>query len=221
MRSGRVYACGYNATGQLGIGNTTNQSTFMQMGGGLGVDTNKHVIDIFPRGGYGQNCWFLLEDGSMYACGENNVGVQGRGSATANVSTPSAVSADLTWVSEIIAPHGDSGSYFQTMFIVHKNKEDRIARRNGWVYMTGSAYLSIGFYDYQSPISSPMCPALPNGVNGTIVMGSCSGRMGHSSTTNVAWQVLDKYGDMYNWGYDSSQQLGGEGNRYIPVKRTQ
>ena len=221
MRSGRVYAVGYNATGQLGNGNTTNQSTFVQMGGGLGVDTNKHVIDIFPRGGYGSNVWFLLEDGSMYACGSNSVGVHGRGSATSNISTPSATSADLTWVSEIIAPHGDSPSYFQTMFIVHKSKEDRIARRNGWIYMTGYPSYQIGFYDYQSPISSPMCPSLPNGVNGTIVQGSCSGKMGFSSSTTVAWQVLDKYGDMYNWGADSSEQLGGEGNRYIPVKRTQ
>ena len=221
MRSGRVYQCGYNAQGQLGNGNTTNQNVLIQVGGGLGVDTNKHVIDIFPRSGYGHNVWFLLEDGSLYACGDNSLGVQGRGNATASISTPSAVSADLTWVSEIIAPHGDSTGYYQTMFIVHKNKEDRIARRNGWIYMTGYASHSIGFYDYQSPISSPMCPALPNGVNGTIVQGSCSGMMGFGATTTVAWQVLDKYGDMYNWGYDSSQQLGGEGNRYIPVKRTQ
>jgi len=221
MRSGRVYAVGRNNYGQLGNGNTTDQSTFVQMGGGLGVDANKHVIDIFPRGGYGSNVWFLLEDGSMYACGENAVGVQGRGNATANISTPSATSAELTWVSEIIAPHGDSGGYYQTMFIVHKSKADRIARKNGWIYMTGYAGYQIGFYDYQSPISSPMCPALPNGVNGTIVQGSCSGKMGFSSGTTVAWQVLDKYGDMYNWGNDSSQHLGGEGNRYIPVKRTQ
>jgi alpha-tubulin suppressor-like RCC1 family protein len=221
MRSGRVYQCGYNAQGQLGNGNTTNQTTLTQVGGGLGVDTNKHVIDIFPRSGYGHNVWFLLEDGSLYACGDNSLGVHGRGSVTTSISTPSAVSADLTWVSEIIAPHGDSPSYYQTMFIVHKNKEDRIARRNGWIYMTGYAALSIGFYDFQSPISSPMCPALPNGVNGTIVMGSCSGVTGFSSSHTPAWQVLDKYGDMYNWGYDSSQQLGGEGNRYIPVKRTQ
>jgi hypothetical protein len=107
------------------------------------------------------------------------------------------------------------------MFIVHKNKEDRIARRNGWIYMTGYAGYTIGYYDYQSPISSPMCPALPNGVNGTIVQGSCSGVTGHSSTVSVGWQVLDKYGDMYHWGSDSSSQLGGEGDRYIPVKRTQ
>ena len=221
MRSGRVYQCGYNNYGQLGNGNVTNQTTLTQVGGGLGVDTNKHVIDIFPRSGYGHNVWFLLEDGSMYACGGNQLGVHGRGSATTSISTPTAVSADLTWVSEIIAPHGDNPSYYQTMFIVHKNKEDRIARRNGWIYMTGYAAFSIGFYDFQSPISSPMCPSLPNGVNGTIVMGSCSGYTGFSTGHIPAWQVLDKYGDMYNWGYDSSQQLGGEGNRYIPVKRTQ
>ena len=221
MRSGRVYQCGYNGQGQLGNGNTTNQTTLTQVGGGLGTDSGKHVIDIFPRSGYGHNVWFLLEDGSMYACGDNSLGVQGRGSATTSISTPSAVSADLTWVSEIIAPHGDSTSYYQTMFIVHKNKEDRIARRNGWIYMTGYAGYTIGYYDYQSPISSPMCPALPNGVNGTIVQGSCSGVTGHSSTVSVGWQVLDKYGDMYHWGSDSSSQLGGEGDRYIPVKRTQ
>lgn len=221
MRSGRVYAVGRNNFGQLGNGNTTQQTTFVQMGGGLGVDTNKRVIDIFPRGGYGANVWFLLEDGSMYACGENAVGVHGRGNATANISTPSAVSADLTWVSEIIAPHMTSGGYYMTMFIVHKSKADRIARKNGWVYMTGYAGYQIGFYNFASPVSSPMCPALPNGVNGTIVQGSCSGETGNGASVTVAWQVLDKFGDMYNWGNDSSQQMGGEGNRYVPVRRTQ
>lgn len=221
MRSGRVYACGNNDYGQLGNGNTTNQSTFIQVGGGLGVDTNKHVIDIFPRGGYGQNVWFLLEDGSMYACGQNGTGVHGRGTASETFSTPSAVSADLTYVSEIIAPHMTSGGYFQAMFIVHKTIEDRIARRNGWIYMTGYGSFHIGLYNYQAPTSSPMCPSLPNGVNGTIVMGSCSGETGNGGSVTVAWQVLDKFGDMYNWGSDDAQQLGGEGDRYIPVKRSQ
>ena len=66
-----------------------------------------------------------------------------------------------------------------------------------------------------------MCPSLPNGVNGTIVMGSCSGETGNGGSVTVAWQVLDKFGDMYNWGSDDAQQLGGEGDRYIPVKRSQ
>lgn len=221
MRSGRVYMCGHNNTGQLGNGNTTNQSTLIQVGGGLGVDTNKHVIDIFPRGTYGNNTWFLLENGAMYACGQNALGIHGRGSTTANVSTPAAVSSNLTWVSEIIAPHGENGGYFQNMFIVHKTKADRIARKNGWVYMTGHPVLSIGFWNFPSPVSTPTPPQLPNGVNGTIIMGSVSGYTGHSTGYNAAWQVLDQYGDMYQWGYDTSQQIGGEGNRNIPIKRIQ
>jgi len=221
MRSGRVYMCGHNNTGQLGNGNLTNQSTLIQVGGGLGVDTNKHVIDIFPRGTYGNNTWFLLEDGSMYACGQNALGIHGRGSTTANVSTPAAVSSNLTWVSEIIAPHGENGGYFQNMFIVHKTKEDRMARKNGWVYMTGHQVLSIGFWNFPSPVSTPTPPQLPNGVNGTIIMGSVSGYTGHGTGHSAAWQVLDQYGDMYQWGYDISQQIGGEGNRNIPIKRIQ
>ena len=221
MRSGRVYMCGHNNTGQLGNGNTTNQSTLIQVGGGLGVDTNKHVIDIFPRGTYGNNTWFLLENGAMYACGQNALGIHGRGSTTANVSTPAAVSSNLTWVSEIIAPHGENGGYFQNMFIVHKTKADRIARKNGWVYMTGHPVLSIGFWNFPSPVSTPTPPQLPNGVNGTIIRGSVSGYTGHSTGYNAAWQVLDQYGDMYQWGYDTSQQIGGEGNRNIPIKRIQ
>ena len=213
--------CGHNNTGQLGNGNTTNQTTLTQVGGGLGVDTNKHVIDIFPRGTYGNNTWFLLEDGSMYACGQNALGIHGRGSTTANRSTPEAVSSNLTWVSEIIAPHGENGGYFQSMFIVHKTKADRIARKNGWVYMTGHPVLSIGFWNFPSPVSTPTPPQLPNGVNGTIIMGSVSGYTGHSTGYSAAFEVLDQYGDMYQWGYDASQKVGGEGNRNIPIKRIQ
>ena len=220
MASGRVYACGTNNYGQLGLGNTTTTIyTLTQVAGGLGTDDNKHVIDVFPRGYYPENVFFLTEDGSLYATGQNSVGVQGRGNTT-QTTTPLICNDKLKWVSEIYhAPAGSSGYYFMG-FMCHANKEDRIARRKGWFYITGVASYQCGFYNFPSPIVSPMSPAFPLGVNGTLIQANAQGYMGSSSSITVGWEVLDDNGDMYTWGSDSQGKISGnEGNLYVPAKR--
>jgi alpha-tubulin suppressor-like RCC1 family protein len=220
MASGRVYACGTNNYGQLGLGNTTTTIyTLTQVGGGLGTDTDKHVIDVFPRGYYPENVFFLTEDGSLYATGQNNSGVQGRGNAT-QTTTPLICDDKLKWVSEIYhAPAGTSAHYHMG-FMCHANKEDRIARRNGWFYITGMANYHCGFYNYPTPISSPMSPAFPLGVNGTLIQANVQGYMGSSTSSTHGWEVLDDNGDMYTWGVDTNGKISGnEGNLYVPAKR--
>jgi len=220
MASGRVYACGTNNYGQLGLGNTTTTIyTLTQVGGGLGTDTDKHVIDVFPRGYYPENVFFLTEDGSLYATGQNNPGVQGRGNVT-QTTTPLICSDKLKWVSEIYHCPAGTSSRYQMGFMCHANKEDRIARRNGWFYITGYGHYACGFYNHPSPISGPMSPAFPLGVNGTLVQANVHGYMGSSTSKTTSWEVLDENGDMYVWGEDSQGQTSGnEGNLYVPAKR--
>ena len=220
MASGRVYACGRNNYGQLGLGNTTSTIyTLTQVGGGLGTDSGKHVIDVFPRGHHPENVFFLTEDGSLYATGQNNPGVQGRGNVT-QTTTPLICNDKLKWVSEIYHAPAGSSAYYQMGFMCHANKEDRIARRNGWFYITGYGHYACGFYNFPSPISGPMSPAFPLGVNGTLIQANVHGYMGSSTSKSTSWEVLDENGDMYVWGEDSNGQTSGnEGNLYVPAKR--
>ena len=225
MASGRVYQCGYNSVGQLGNGNTTQQTTLVQVGGGIGTDANKHCIDVFPHGHYGSDVWYLMEDGKLFYSGGNWSGIGSIGNATTNISTPVECTSDLTWVSTITSCIGNTSTsymYGQALFMVHKTKEDRIARKNGWMYLSGYwSAVGPGWYDGVNPINSAKPPVFPQGVNGTFIQAMCNGNTGQGSGYNPSYFALDDKGDVYNWGYDSSQVLGGEGNRNIPVKRIQ
>lgn len=78
-QDGKIYACGYNGVGQLGLGDTTARSSWTEITyfTGLGVD----IVDI-QNTGYGdsgstgynlQNTLFLDSNGQMYGCGRNSL----------------------------------------------------------------------------------------------------------------------------------------------------
>ena len=68
---GTLWSCGWNNYGQLGLGDTTNRTTFTQ------VTTNAYNIkEIYC----GQNHTIMLKnDGTLWECGRNNVGQLGLG----------------------------------------------------------------------------------------------------------------------------------------------
>ena len=180
---------------------------------------------MFPHGHYGGDVWYLMEDGKLFYSGGNWNGIGSIGNNTQTISTPVECTSDLTWVSTITSCIGNSSTtykYGQALFMVHKTKEDRIARKNGWMYLSGY-YTTVGpgWYDGVTPINSAKPPVFPQGVNGTFIQAMACGNTGQSSGYTPTYFALDDKGDVYNWGYDNSQVLGGEGNRNIPVKRTQ
>jgi alpha-tubulin suppressor-like RCC1 family protein len=74
---GSVWAAGYNIWGQLGNGNTTNSSTFIQV-------IPSGVVAIAAGGGYSL---ILKTDGSVWATGRNYSGELGDGNAPTDSST--------------------------------------------------------------------------------------------------------------------------------------
>ncbi|WP_147566610.1 OmpL47-type beta-barrel domain-containing protein [Clostridium tyrobutyricum] len=94
MEDGSVYVYGGNYYGQLGIGNTTNQTTPVK----LSLSNVKNVIS-----NNSETTFFILEDGSVYACGNNMYGQLGIGNTT-NQTTP--VKLSLSNVKNVIADGG-------------------------------------------------------------------------------------------------------------------
>ena len=72
---GSVYACGYNASGQLGLGDTTDRTTFTQ----ITTNINNDVKQITCGGSH---TFILKNDDSLWSCGRNNTGQLGLGDTT-------------------------------------------------------------------------------------------------------------------------------------------
>jgi alpha-tubulin suppressor-like RCC1 family protein len=85
-----MWSWGSNDAGQLGIGNTTNQSSPVQIGA---LTTWLSIAG----GGYGHNL-AIKTDGTLWSWGRNTKGELGLGDTT-NRSSPVQIGALTTWLS--------------------------------------------------------------------------------------------------------------------------
>ena len=84
--NGTLWGCGYNANGQLGLGDTTNRNTFIQ------VTTNTNNIKSVHCGGY--HTFILKNDGTLWGTGYNNDGRLGLEDGTKNTFTQVTTNTD-------------------------------------------------------------------------------------------------------------------------------
>lgn len=96
----KILVAGYNGSGQLGNGNTTNQASFIDVtsawGGGTGKLLKKVIggfswIDGSNPVSLNASLGMLLDDGTntiFRICGDNAVGQLGNGSTSGSISTP-------------------------------------------------------------------------------------------------------------------------------------
>ena len=63
---GTLWGCGYNKYGQLGLGDTTNRTTFTQ------ITANADDIKLVYCGG--NHTFILKNDGTLWGCGYNAYG---------------------------------------------------------------------------------------------------------------------------------------------------
>ena len=104
--NGRVYAWGYNAWGQLGVGNTTNSSTPQLVKGVGGTGYLENIIDV-ACGGY--HCFALDSSGTVYAWGDNSSGAPIGDGTTSRRTTPVKVKGvgGTGYLSNIVAIGGE------------------------------------------------------------------------------------------------------------------
>ena len=94
IRSGEVWSCGYNGSGQLGLGNTTNQSTFQKING--------ITCAQLSLGGHNEtNVVCRQSDGSVRTWGYNAYGALGIGSTT-NANAPQTPSGFTGTASKVL-----------------------------------------------------------------------------------------------------------------------
>ena len=90
--NGTLWGCGKNDYGQLGLGDTTNRSTFTL----IGINTND-IKSVYCGGNY---TIILKNDGTLWGCGRNDYGQLGLGD-TANRSTFTIIGVNTNNVKSI------------------------------------------------------------------------------------------------------------------------
>ena len=89
---GTLWGCGYNYDGELGLGDTTNRTTFTQ------ITTNADNIKSVYCGGY--HTLILENDGTLWGCGLNAYGQLGLGDTT-NRSTFTQITTDTNDIKSV------------------------------------------------------------------------------------------------------------------------
>lgn len=183
--TGTVYGCGSNANGQLGNGNTTQQTSPVQCGTITGI-TQLSVSDS----GTLPHVVALKSDGTIYTWGANGNGQCGQGNTTTPINTPTAVS-------------GQTGiDYVKALGSVGSNGTTFIA---DGPTLKGCGYNGYGILGDASTTqrTSFVTPTLP-GSPGNIVEVAGSSSFGFA-------MVRDSLGNLYASGRNNNGQLG-QGN---------
>ena len=84
---GKLYAWGNNGSGQLGLGDTTQRTSPVQ----VGTDTDWQEAGVTAGGASA-----IKTNGTLWTWGENNSGALGKGNTT-TTNSPSQVGSDTDW----------------------------------------------------------------------------------------------------------------------------
>jgi alpha-tubulin suppressor-like RCC1 family protein len=180
--AGNVWACGYNAAGQLGVGDTTNRTTPTAISGAI-----SGVVDITIGASNQASVFLRTATGALYAAGYNGQGSLGLGDTT-NRSAFTLVSG-ITNVAEVWSTSNDNPG-----IAAHT-----VARlTNGDVYACGyNAYGQLGVGDTTNRTGFTKIASLANIVS----IGCSGGYYGYS------WAVSNT-GRLYTWGYNAQGVIG-------------
>jgi alpha-tubulin suppressor-like RCC1 family protein len=188
---GKVYACGNNGYGQLGLGDTTNRFTFNLLT--FFTTNGLTVSDIFVRSDrYNSYTGFyaLCSNGAVYACGYNGNGELGVGDV-ANRATPTLISGVFSGVKKIVA-----ANHYTFMLMT-----------NGNLYATGyNAYGTLGLGDTNSRTSFTLVSNLSNVADIFIQCGRYYAPSGWTAYGQAF--ALIGTGDLYGTGYNGNYNLG-------------
>ena len=220
---GTLWTWGKNTYGQLGLGNTTNYSSPKQ----VGALTNWSTVSIGGLNTYP----FLVAvktDGTLWACGRNNLGQLGLGNTT-SYSSPKQVGALTAWLKVAC------GHYYTmavktdgTMWAWGQNNSGQLGLGNLTNYsspkqvgaLTNWLNVSAGAYVTQSVKTDGTLWTWGNSSFGALGLGNTTGysspkQVGAltnwritSPNSNYSTYALKTNNELWTWGYNGSGQLG-------------
>jgi alpha-tubulin suppressor-like RCC1 family protein len=209
---GKIYGCGYNQQGQLGLGNTANVSSSVEL---PWAGTNP--ISVWNLGNTGGALIIQKSDAQVWVAGDNTSGQLGNGGTT-NITTAVQVAA---WLG------GNSNNRISTVV-------GGIRYQDSGGGTNGNAFISMLLRDTDTGATS----ILSSGYN-------AQGSVGNGSTTNVtvptapglgpytnivdyagvggnftSLYMINDVGEIRAWGYNGYGQLGigSTSNITVPIQ---
>ena len=179
---GSVWACGRNDRGQLGLNDNTNKNTFNQVTTNINNDVKQVVCG-------GWHTFILKNDGSVWACGDNQYGQLGLGNTT-NRNTFTQVTTNINNDVKQIA-----GGSWHTMII----KNDGSLWSCG---LNGNGRLGLCDTTQRTTFTQ-----VTTNINNDVKQVVCTGNLYTASTTGFSF-ILKNDGSLWSTGYNAHGQLG-------------
>jgi alpha-tubulin suppressor-like RCC1 family protein len=208
---GKLYAMGFNESGQLGDNSTTQRNSPVLVSN-LGLTDPTKVIDIWAYGArYGSGGFALTKNGQFWAWGQNANGQLGLGDTTSR-QAPGLVPG-VEHVSQVVSPttgisQATQYHYNNVLILRHATAADRIARKNGYPMTVGYGSAFIGTPNAANPTTAFKYVGLPPKYHGKIRRIACSGY--HDGTANAEQDAyaLAMDGTVFAWGPSANFSLG-------------
>jgi alpha-tubulin suppressor-like RCC1 family protein len=199
---GKVYGIGYNGFGQLGLGDTTNRSTWTEV---PGIGTNP--LSVWPLGSYSGITVAQKSDGTIVVAGYNGYGALGIGNTTNQNSFVTAAQWKLDNTSGTIRHIsygcGDNAAneLSNLTMVLDDGTKTTIRSSGNCSYGTIGNGLTTNF--------NITVTAAPAGVFNGPQSGSLRIRdMRRTGDGAGSIYVLNENNDLYSWGYNGYGQLG-------------
>ena len=188
--NGELYVWGDNSDGQLGIGNTDNQTKPIKVTGITGKIKELGTYTVYGLSIYGSSIYAITEDGSLYAWGNNYFSTLGLGDRV-DRNTPTKVN--------LPGKIKELRSYFNSVYALMEDSS---------LYTWGkNTHGRLGLGSNEEQISTP---TLVTGINGTI----------KELINDSSIYAITEDNSLYAWGSNDSGQLGvgDEVHKNIPTK---
>lgn len=195
--AGILYACGANASGQLGQGDTTARNYFSSIRFGASAATNKAIVsfDITTSETGLFHCAAIDTDGQVWVWGYNAQGQLGLNDAVQRTRPVKLSSSDATWATrvatQVCCVGSDDGSTF-------------ILTSTGTLWGTG--YNSVGQLCRGNFTANFLTFVQVNTITGITRVWARGRYSGAASVTSVYATKTDN--TLYSWGYNGHGELG-------------
>ena len=234
IEDGALYVWGKNSYGQLGVGNEVNKNTPIKV-----TAINGKVMELIISNSF--SVYAILEDGSLYAWGNNSdvqlgVGDEENKNTPTKVNLPSKIKELITTGSSVYALMEDSSLYAWGYNLdgqlgvgdeVNKNTPTKVnlPGKIKELITTGSSVYALmedsSLYSWGSNESGQL--GVGDEVNkNTPTKVNLPSKIKELITTGLSVYALMEDSSLYAWGYNSDGQLGvgDEENRNTPIKVT-